>query len=190
MSTHNGNPDGEGRGLFVLDVDPGIDDAVALFLAHRLVRERCVVATSFGNAPLEVTHRNLVGLKRAFGCPFPVVKGSAGPLSGREPFFDFYHGTDALGDLSHLLPEGDEKAPPLEALAGFAAPGERVVYCARGRSRTWRRLSGAAAPWCRASRASWSWAAGCRRSTAPTKASSTSMPTQRRWKRCFAADWT
>lgn len=132
MSTHSGNPDGEGRGLFVLDVDPGIDDAVALFLAHRLVRERCVVATSFGNAPLEVTHRNLVGLKRAFGCPFPVVKGSAGPLSGREPFFDFYHGTDALGGLSHLLPEGDEKAPPLEALAGFAAPGERVVYCATG----------------------------------------------------------
>lgn len=122
----------EGSGAFVLDVDPGIDDAVALFLAQHLVRERCVVVTSFGNAPLDVTHRNLLGLKTALGCSFPVVKGSSGPLSGSEPFYDYYHGTDALGGLSRLLPETDDVAIPLSALDQLIPADEQVTYCAVG----------------------------------------------------------
>ena len=58
MSVRGSKPEGK-SGVFVLDVDPGIDDAVALFLTQHLVHELCVVVTSFGNAPLDVTHRNL-----------------------------------------------------------------------------------------------------------------------------------
>lgn len=124
-------PEGK-SGVFVLDVDPDIDDAVALFLTQHLVHEPCVVVTSFGNAPLDVTHRNLLGLKTALGCSFPVVKGSSGPLSGSEPFYDYYHGTDALGGLSRLLPKTDDAAMPLSALSQLVHADEQVTYCAVG----------------------------------------------------------
>ena len=115
-----------------LDIDPGIDDALAVALALHSPEIRLeLVTTVAGNGPLDMTTRNALRVLHHLGADdIPVVAGAAKPL--RKPFHGAtgYHGHDALGGID--LPDSPCAAHPgaaVDALHQFAAaqPGERVL---------------------------------------------------------------
>ena len=115
-----------------LDVDPGLDDALAMMLALRSPEVRVeLVTTVAGNGPIEMTTRNALRVLRHLDSEdVPVSTGAASPL--RRPFHDAlgYHGPDALGGVELAEPRSSPGLlPAAEALFQFvaAAPGEHVL---------------------------------------------------------------
>lgn len=115
-----------------LDIDPGIDDALALLFAFRSPELRPVLVTTVaGNGPLEMTTRNALCVLDYLGAAhIPVAAGASQPLE--KPFHGAlgYHGPDALGGLS--LPQGRtriESRTAADLLYDFAAaaPAERTI---------------------------------------------------------------
>jgi purine nucleosidase len=99
----------------VWDMDPGIDDALALILALKSPEVRVAgITTVAGNAPVETTSANA---RRILEClnvqSTPVAMGAANPLN--HPLEDAlsYHGPDGLGNCS--LPPPKLPLHPLEA---------------------------------------------------------------------------
>src|SRR5437879_2281016 len=123
----------------VLDVDPGIDDALALLLAwgspERGVLALTVVA---GNAPLADPARNaarLVALRRPARLP-QMALGAAAPLRRALVTADpEHHGRDGLGDAPDWPPVASLPASPsaAETLVALArAHAERLMLIALG----------------------------------------------------------
>lgn len=83
----------------ILDMDPGIDDALALMLALRSPEIRVLgITTVAGNAPLQTTSANALRVLEHIGATLiPVAAGAARPL--QRPLVDAsdYHGPDGLG---------------------------------------------------------------------------------------------
>lgn len=91
----------------IIDCDPGIDDALALFVALaaperlRLLGITCVT----GNRPVDITTRNACRLVAAAGrSDVAVYRGAASPLDRPEARCNLVHGADGLGGVA--LPEG------------------------------------------------------------------------------------
>lgn len=86
----------------IIDCDPGIDDALALWLAaarpdrfHLLA-----VTTVAGNRPASVTCDNAIRLLDAAGLrQVPVYRGAGEPLSGQPARCNLVHGVDGLGGV-------------------------------------------------------------------------------------------
>lgn len=84
------------------DTDPGIDDAMALFLALSSPEIEIVgVTTVFGNTHVEATTRNALNLLNFAGRPdIPVAKGAGRPMVlplGKTG--EFVHGDDGMGNI-------------------------------------------------------------------------------------------
>lgn len=84
----------------ILDTDPGVDDAMALFyLAMHPSVELHSITTVFGNASVAVTARNAAYLVNRFSLGVPVFVGADAPLVGARFVPDLkVHGTDGFGD--------------------------------------------------------------------------------------------
>ncbi len=83
----------------LLDMDPGVDDTLAILLALRSPEVEVLgITTVAGNAPLEMTAINALRvLEAAGGTSIPVARGAAKPLT-REPEAALHvHGNDGLG---------------------------------------------------------------------------------------------
>ncbi len=115
----------------IVDTDPGVDDAIALFVA--LASPELDVAgltTVFGNADVAVATRNAVTLLDVAGrADIPVARGAAAPLAmpylGAIPHI---HGHDGLGD-GGMLPE-PSRGPADVTAAEFLcreAPGATIL---------------------------------------------------------------
>jgi purine nucleosidase len=115
--------------LTVLDVDTGIDDALALLLALRspeigLLGVTCVA----GNVTLEQVLRNTLGVLTIAGAAdVPVLPGATRPLVRRLTTATFFHGPDGIGGVP--LPEvnrsaGTESAAAFLCRQARARPGE------------------------------------------------------------------
>ncbi len=123
------------RSQVILDTDPGVDDAMALYLLarHPLIDLRAVT-TVFGNASLATTTRNALALCGLYGLSMPVAAGAAGPLQAlaEERFPSHVHGLDGMGGAAGLaaaaaLPDSHLDARPAWQLICDqvnAAPGE------------------------------------------------------------------
>jgi uridine nucleosidase len=84
------------------DTDPGIDDAMALFLALNSPEiEVMGVTTVFGNTHVEATTRNALNLLDFAGRPnIPVAKGADQPMVlPRGKTGEFVHGDDGMGNI-------------------------------------------------------------------------------------------
>ena len=84
----------------ILDTDPGVDDAMALFYLSRHPQV-CLhsITTVFGNASVEVTARNACYLVDRFNLGVPVYSGATSPLSGPRHVPELkVHGADGFGD--------------------------------------------------------------------------------------------
>ncbi len=99
----------------IMDVDTGIDDALALLLAVRSTELELLACTTVaGNVTVEQTTRNtLAVLELAERSDIPVIRGAARPLVRRLTTATFFHGKDGLGNSN--LPE-----PTMRPLATFA----------------------------------------------------------------------
>ncbi|MFC4855593.1 nucleoside hydrolase [Actinophytocola glycyrrhizae] len=115
----------------IIDTDPGIDDAMALFAA--LASPELDVAgltTVFGNVTVEVATRNALALLDIAGrADIPVARGATAPLAmdylGAIPHI---HGEDGLGDGGDLA---EPSRPALDVSAAEflcrEAPGATIL---------------------------------------------------------------
>lgn len=112
----------------LIDCDPGIDDALALALAHGSPELDIVgVTTVAGNVGLPHTTNNALCLADFYGMEVPIAAGAGRPLI-RDPLTaDDVHGGNGLGDV--VLPAATTRAIDGHAVDRIidelaAAPGE------------------------------------------------------------------
>lgn len=85
----------------IIDTDPGIDDAMAIFFAASCPEIDLIgLTTVYGNVPVEMSTRNALHLVEMLGRHVPVAQGASSPLKRRpwEPVF-WIHGKQGLGAL-------------------------------------------------------------------------------------------
>ncbi|MBX3090023.1 MAG: nucleoside hydrolase [Cryobacterium sp.] len=100
----------------LLDCDPGLDDALAILLAHGDPGLELVAVTAVGgNVSLETTTRNALDLRGYLGFPqVPVAAGAAGPLVREARNAAEVHGIGGLGDV--VLPRASLPLDPRGAV--------------------------------------------------------------------------
>jgi purine nucleosidase len=118
----------------ILDVDTGIDDAVALALAVRSPDIDLVgVTTVAGNVNLELTTLNTLRVLDWVGArEVPVYPGAAAPLVGAHRDAARFHSTDGLGNAP--IPTGRRTAeavtaPEFIVRTARESPGEFDLVC-------------------------------------------------------------
>lgn len=85
----------------ILDTDPGIDDAMAIFFAFQHPEiEILGLTTVFGNVPVTMSARNALTLRDMAGESMPVTKGVGMPWVGPESnYAHFVHGDNGFGNI-------------------------------------------------------------------------------------------
>jgi purine nucleosidase len=113
----------------VIDTDPGIDDALALFFALAAPDVQLeAVTTVSGNVSVEKTTRNALSLLELAGrSDVPVARGADRPLLRPAVYADYVHGRNGVGDVE--LPAPQHKPAALHAVETLiqtilGAPGE------------------------------------------------------------------
>ncbi|MCP2032572.1 pyrimidine-specific ribonucleoside hydrolase [Okibacterium sp. HSC-33S16] len=100
----------------ILDVDTGVDDALALLFAatHPAIDVRAVTCVA-GNAPLEQVVDNTLRILDAANAPaIPVAAGAVRPLLAAPRVASHVHGADGLGGLT--LPPTSRQAADVSAV--------------------------------------------------------------------------
>ena len=89
----------------ILDTDPGLDDALALFLALASPEVQLeAITTVSGNVHVDLTTRNALSLLEFTGrTAIPVARGCDRPIARKPVIADYVHGHNGLGGV--LLPE-------------------------------------------------------------------------------------
>jgi purine nucleosidase len=113
----------------LLDCDPGLDDALALLLAHGDPNIDLVAVTTVGgNVSIEKTTRNALELREYLGFgAVPVAAGAGEPLRGETRNAEFVHGEGGLGNVmlpAAALAASESHAVDLIIETLEAAPGE------------------------------------------------------------------
>jgi inosine-uridine nucleoside N-ribohydrolase len=91
----------------IIDTDPGVDDAFALFLAMRSpeLEVKAVTAVA-GNVPLDVTLPNALRLVEIAGrTDIPVAGGASAPLVRKLVTAAYAHGNNGLADVDFPAPK-------------------------------------------------------------------------------------
>ena len=113
---------------WLIDTDPGIDDALAILLALASPEVSVEAVTSVaGNVPVDFTTANVHRILSvgAPGARLRVARGAAAPLRGPLVTAAEFHGDDGLGGISGLRgPNGGLLYPAPETPAGTNAPGD------------------------------------------------------------------
>ncbi|MEG1049805.1 MAG: nucleoside hydrolase [Oscillospiraceae bacterium] len=108
----------------IMDVDTGIDDAIAMCFAFGSGSFDVVgITTTFGNRRLEVTTENTLKILELIGkTDVPVAAGAAKPMikQANFPEYSVVHGRDGLGDLKNPLPTPKIKVLPICAVEFMA----------------------------------------------------------------------
>ncbi len=126
-----GNPAAAPRRI-ILDTDPGVDDAMAIFLGLRSpeIKIEAITAVS-GNVPLSFTLPNALRLVEIAGHPeVPVAGGAATPLVRRLITASYVHGNNGLGGVEFPEPKlkaVGETAAELMRRIVHANPGEITI---------------------------------------------------------------
>src|SRR5437773_8459284 len=118
----------------ILDVDPGVDDALAILLALRSPEIDVVgVTTVAGNVVVEQGTRNALAVVEAAGASVSVYRGAERPLQGRLTTATLFHGADGLGDLGiEPTRTAAASASALEFLLHAAGSDEPTTIVALG----------------------------------------------------------
>jgi pyrimidine-specific ribonucleoside hydrolase len=91
----------------ILDTDPGVDDAMAIFLALRSPELHVEAVTPVcGNVPLSLTLPNALRLVEIAGrTDIPIAAGAAAPLVRRLVTAKYAHGNNGLGGVEFPEPK-------------------------------------------------------------------------------------
>jgi inosine-uridine nucleoside N-ribohydrolase len=118
----------------ILDVDTGIDDALALALAVASPRVDLVAVTTLaGNVGVDRTTENTLAVLDWLGAPdVPVHRGASAPLVRNHVDAAFVHGTNGLGNAefpaSRRSVEAD-RGPAAIIRLSAERPGELTLVC-------------------------------------------------------------
>ncbi len=119
----------------VIDVDTGVDDALALLyaLAHPALDVRAVTCVA-GNARIDRAVTNTICVLDAAGASdIPVGRGAAGPLLAPRRSRQSHHGGDGLGGLDLPPPSRRADGTATEVLsAALRQSGEPITLVALG----------------------------------------------------------
>lgn len=125
---------GSGRTPLILDVDTGIDDALALAFAVRSPSAEVVAVTTLaGNVGVEKTTANTLAALDLLGADaIPVHRGASRPLVRPHVDAAYFHDTTGLGDAR--LPTsgrgvGPDRGPAAIVRLASARPGELTLVC-------------------------------------------------------------
>lgn len=116
----------------IIDTDPGVDDAMAIFYAAAAPEiELLGLTTIFGNVTVDMATRNALRLVEAAGLDIPVAAGASTPLElpPYKPSFHV-HGDEGFGDVPAATPNGtaaDESAVEFLCRMAREHKGELVV---------------------------------------------------------------
>jgi purine nucleosidase len=118
------------RPQLLIDTDPGVDDALAILMAHADA-DIAGLSIAAGNVGLAHTVRNACTLVDLLGSATPVFAGCATPLV-RAPAEDaaFVHGEDGFGDIGFPAPKAvvaDEPAAQALLRLTRERPGELTL---------------------------------------------------------------
>lgn len=112
----------------IVDADPGIDDALALYyLRAQPDTEIVAIGTVHGNVPVAQSTANALRLVERLGLNVPVAMGAAKPLAQPLMTAEDVHGEDGLGGFAGDTPTTactDESAAEQLARLARAHPGE------------------------------------------------------------------
>ena len=116
----------------IIDTDPGIDDAMAIFYAAAAEDIELLGLTAiFGNVTVDTATRNALRLVEAAGLDIPVARGAEKPLE--MPHIKpsaHVHGDEGFGDIPAATPKGkaiDETAAEFLVRMARAHKGELVL---------------------------------------------------------------
>ena len=100
----------------IIDTDPGIDDAMAVFFAGLSEKLDLVAMTSvFGNVTLDIATRNAMVLAEILNQNIPVSEGFSKPLvQSPNPVSDYVHGKEGFGDIPARLPKAKPTSVPAD----------------------------------------------------------------------------
>lgn len=85
----------------ILDIDTGIDDAVALVFAHTLKNlDLQLITTVYGNVELEKVNHNTLVICEDINCNVKIVSGEKEPFNTTN-FSMSAHGKNGLGNYTH-----------------------------------------------------------------------------------------
>ncbi|MFT4937381.1 MAG: inosine-uridine nucleoside N-ribohydrolase [Paraglaciecola sp.] len=86
----------------IIDTDPGIDDAMAIFFAFQSPDIDVLgLTTVYGNVPVEMSAQNALTLCELAAKDIPVCKGVGMPWVGPESgYAHFVHGDDGFGNIN------------------------------------------------------------------------------------------
>jgi purine nucleosidase len=97
----------------LIDTDPGVDDALALLMAHAHPRAEVVaLTTTAGNVGLGHTTANALKLLECIGAATPVYPGCAVPLVQAADDAAFVHGRDGFGDTGYVASSRTAESEP------------------------------------------------------------------------------
>ena len=116
----------------IIDTDPGIDDAMAIFYAAAAEDIDLLGLTAiFGNVTVDTATRNALRLVEAAGLDIPVARGADKPLE--MPHIKpsaHVHGDEGFGDIPAMTPKGkavDETAAEFLVRMAREHKGELVL---------------------------------------------------------------
>ena len=112
----------------VLDMDPGIDDAIALLLALNSPKiDVAAITTVSGNVNLRKGTTNALRIVEAVAKKVPVYMGASHPAGGHNVIrAESIHGRDGLGDAGLAPPKGTaEKVGAREMLVSLLKSSKR-----------------------------------------------------------------
>jgi purine nucleosidase len=117
-----------GQMRIIVDADPGIDDALALYyLRAQPDTEIVAIGTVHGNVPVAQATANALRLVERLGLDVPVAMGAAKPLAQPLMTAEDVHGQDGLGGFAGDDPTSthtNESAAEQLARLARANPGE------------------------------------------------------------------
>jgi len=120
----------------LIDTDPGMDDALAIALAHNSEELSIVALTAVtGNLPSDRTAANLLKVLDLIGAPeVPVAQGALAPLGGDYPSDPFSHGVDGLAnaDLPQSVRQLDSRGAARLIVDTVNAHAGDITVCALG----------------------------------------------------------
>ena len=111
----------------VIDCDPGLDDAIALILAHRHA-EVIGITTVSGNAPLHATTDNALQVTALLEADTPVHAGAGRPLAGEPVHALEVHGEAGLGGVEPI--EHDRVPASDDAVSFLLDAADKDVWIA------------------------------------------------------------
>lgn len=135
MAAEGGLPQGGAKPKkIIIDTDPGIDDAMAIFIAFNSPEVEVLgLTTVFGNVRTPTATRNALHLCEVAGrTDVPVAEGEHVTLKGvaKVRIADFVHGADGLGNTGPPPPAGAaarETGPEFLVRMAREHPGEVTV---------------------------------------------------------------